>query len=146
MTNTWNNDVSNFIDICMRTLDKHAPLKKKYIRGNHRPFMNKELPKATMHRSKLRNNFLRHRFNENRKKKYSKQLNYCVSLLRRIKKGYYSNLNEKIITDNTKIWKRFTSFLSYKVFSNETITSVENNKFVNDDNETTNIINTFFLT
>ena len=53
----------------MRTLDKHAPLKKKYIRGNHRPFMNKELPKATMHRSKLRNNFLRHRFNENRKKK-----------------------------------------------------------------------------
>ena len=69
MTNTWNNDVSNFIDICMRTLDKHAPLKKKYIRGNHRPFMNKELPKATMHRSKLRNNFLRHRFNENRKKK-----------------------------------------------------------------------------
>ena len=80
------------------------------------------------------------------KKKYSKQLNYCVSLLRRIKKDYYSNLNEKIITDNTKIWKRFTSFLSYKVFSNETITSVENNKFVNDDNETTNIMNTFFLT
>ena len=44
LTNTWNNDISNFIDICMRSLEKHAPLKKKYIRGNHFPFMNKELP------------------------------------------------------------------------------------------------------
>ena len=26
---------SNFIDICMRSLDKHAPLKKKYICDNH---------------------------------------------------------------------------------------------------------------
>ena len=130
----------------MRTLDKHAPLKKKYIRGNHLPFMNKELPKAIIHRSKLRNNFLRHRFNENRKKKVFETTELLCLFAEKNKKDYYSNLNEKIITDNTKIWKRFTSFLSYKVFSNETITSVENNKFVNDDNETTNIINTFFLT
>ena len=130
----------------MRTLDKHAPLKKKYIRGNHLPFMNKELPKAIIHRSKLRNNFLRHRFNENRKKKVFETTELLCLFAEKNKKDYYSNLNEKIITDNTKIWKRFTSFLSYKVFSNETITSVENNKIVNDDNETTNIINTFFLT
>ena len=62
-TKTWNNDISIFIDICMRNLDKYEPLKKKYIRGNHLPFINKELPKAIMHRSKLRNNFLRHRSN-----------------------------------------------------------------------------------
>ena len=42
----------------MRSLDKHVTLKKKYIRGNYVPFMNKELSKAKMHRSKLRNNFL----------------------------------------------------------------------------------------
>ena len=85
----------------MGSLEKHAPLKKKYIRGNHLLFMNKELSKAIMHRSKLRNNFLRHRSNENRQK-YSKQQNYGVSLLRRIKKNYYSNLNEKNVTDNKK--------------------------------------------
>ena len=61
----------------MRSLHKQVPLKKKYIRGYHLPFMNKELCKVIMHRSKLRNNFLRHRFNENRKK-YSKQSNYCL--------------------------------------------------------------------
>ena len=79
LTNTCNNDTSNFIDICMRSLDKYALLKKMYIRGNHLLFVNKVFSKAIMHRSKLRNNFLRHRSNENRKK-YSKQRNYCVSL------------------------------------------------------------------
>ena len=88
----------------MRSLEKYAAHKKKYIPGNHFPFMNKELSKAIMHRSKLRNNFLRHRSNENRKK-YSKQRDYWVSLLRRIIKNYYSNLNEKNITDNKKFWK-----------------------------------------
>ena len=88
----------------MRSLEKYAAHKKKYIPGNHFPFMNKELFKAIMHRSKLRNNFLRHRSNEN-KKKYSKQRDYWVSLLRRIIKNYYSNLNEKNITDNKKFWK-----------------------------------------
>ena len=52
----------------MRSLEKYAAHKRKYIPGNHFLFMNKELSKAIMHRSKLRNNFLRHRSNENRKK------------------------------------------------------------------------------
>ena len=63
LTNTWNNDISNFIDICMRSLDKHVTLKKKYICGNHLPFINTELSKAIMHGSKLRNHFLRQRSN-----------------------------------------------------------------------------------
>ena len=96
----------------MRSLEKYAAHKKKYIPGNHFPFMNKELSKAIMHRSKLRNNFLRHRSNEN-KKKYSKQRDYWVSLLRRIIKNYYSNLNEKNITDNKKFWKT-VSFINRK--------------------------------
>ena len=97
----------NFIDICMRSLEKHAPLIKKYIRGNQLLLMNKELSKAIIHRSKLRNNFLRHRFLENRKK-YSKQRNYCVSLLKRIKKSYCNNLNEKNI-NNKNIMNTFFS-------------------------------------
>ena len=67
LTNTWNNDKSSFMDIYMRSLDNHTPLKKKYIRCNHLSFMIKELPKVIMHRSKLRNNFLRHSSNENKK-------------------------------------------------------------------------------
>ena len=59
-------------------------LQKKYIRGNQIPSMNKELSKAIMDRTRFKNNFLKHRTDENRKK-YSKQRNYCVSLLRKTK-------------------------------------------------------------
>ena len=38
-------------------------------------------------------------------KKYLKQWNYCVSLLRRTKRKYYSRLDEKSITDNEKFWR-----------------------------------------
>ena len=40
------------------TLDKHAPLKKRYVRANQSPFMNKKLSKEIMKRSHLRNKFL----------------------------------------------------------------------------------------
>ena len=78
----------------MRSPDKNALLKKKYTRTNHLPFMNKELSKTTMHGSKLPNSFLRNRSNGN-EKMYSKQRNYYVSLLRRVKLNYYNNVNEK---------------------------------------------------
>ena len=38
-------------------LDKHAPLKKRYVRDSQSPFMNKKLIKEIMKRSRLRNKF-----------------------------------------------------------------------------------------
>ena len=107
--------MSNFIDIYMRRLDKYAPIKKKYSRRNHLPIMNKKLSKGILH---SRNSAKRFWSNENRKK-YTKQRNYCVSLLRRIKNSDHSNLNEKNITDNKMFWKAITPFLSDKVLSTE---------------------------
>ena len=40
------------------------PLKKKYVRDNHSPFMNKSLSKAIMVRTSLRNIFLKNRSKE----------------------------------------------------------------------------------
>ena len=73
-------DLNKFVTACIDTLNNHAPSKKKYIRGNHLPFMNKELSKEIMRRTRLWNNFLRNR-SEEIKRKYSKQRNYSVSLL-----------------------------------------------------------------
>ena len=47
-----------FETLFLKTLNKHAPMKTKYIRGNNSPFMNKELSKAIMVRSRLRNKSL----------------------------------------------------------------------------------------
>ena len=44
-----------FKQMFLTAVDKHAPLKKKLIRRTQAPFMNKELSKAIMHRSILRN-------------------------------------------------------------------------------------------
>ena len=107
-----------FITFCLDTLNNHTPSKKMYIRGNHLPFMNKEVSKEIMPRIRLRNNFFRKRSDEN-KWKYSKQRNYCVSLLRKTKKNYCNNLNEKKITDNKTFWKTVKPFLSDKTPSDE---------------------------
>ena len=122
-------DLNKFIPVCIDTLNNHAPSKKKYIRGNHLPFMNKELLKEIMHRTRLRNNFLWNRSDKN-KRKYSKQRNYCVSLLRKTKKTYYSNLNEKKITDNKTFWKKVKPFPSNKNPSDKKIILIEKDKII----------------
>ena len=68
-----------FKNVCMDVINKHAPLKRKYIRANHAECMDNELSKAIMKRSKLRNNYLKHRSEENRLA-YKKQRNFCITL------------------------------------------------------------------
>ena len=64
--------------------------------------------------------------------------------MRRTKKNYYSNLNGKNITDSKRFWKTVNLFVSDKVLSTERITLIENDKVINSDNETANVMNTFF--
>ena len=45
-------NLERFIKVCINTFNNHAPSKKMYTRGNHLPFMNKELSKATMNKVK----------------------------------------------------------------------------------------------
>ena len=67
------------------------------------PFMTKDLSKNIMKKSRLRNKFLKNNNEENRKL-YTKQRNYCVSLLRKTKKAYYENLHERKVSDNKLFW------------------------------------------
>ena len=57
--NTNSNGLEKFLQICIKTLDKMAPIKKKYVRGNNMRFFNKELSGAHKKRTQLRNRFLR---------------------------------------------------------------------------------------
>ena len=63
-----------------------------------------------MTRTRLRNSFFREKTVENRKN-YNKQRNYCVTPLRKFKKEYYGNLDEKYVTDNKTFWKKVKLFL-----------------------------------
>ena len=66
--------------------------------------MNKNLSKAIILITKLRNSFLKNRTEEN-KVRYIKQRNLYVTLLRKSKRQYFDNLNEKNICDQKKFWK-----------------------------------------
>lgn len=100
-----------FLEICEKTLNKYIQRKKKCIRGIHSPFGNKELSKSIMKRTRLRNKFLRNRSTKN-KEIFNKQRDCCVLLVRKSKKEYYGNLNQKNVADKKTFWKTMKLFLS----------------------------------
>ena len=113
-----------FCDTSIKPLNKHAPIKMKYKRGNYMRFVTKDLSKEIMKRSKLRNSYLKYQTDANRML-YKKQRNYCVSLLRKSKTNYYANLDEKKVSDNKLFWKVIKPSLSDKSCAKEQINFVE---------------------
>ena len=81
----------NFEKSFVSTLDKHASFKTKFLRGNNQPFMNKNLRKAIMLRSKLKNKAgctnrpddIAH---------FKKQRNFVVKLTRKTEKYFLLTL------------------------------------------------------
>ena len=106
---------------CKEAFDIRVPIKRKYLRSNQSPFMNKEISKAIMNRTRLRNRFLRTRCIRD-KEAYNKQRNYCVSLIRKTKQQYYNNLDHRKVADNKSFWK-YTKPLDIKI-------TRDNNKFM----------------
>ena len=133
-----------FENIFMETLNKHAPSKTRYVRANNSPFMNNDIYKAIMVRSRLRNKHLKLNTVES-KNAYRKQRNYCVSLIRKAKLNFYEHLDPKLICDNRKFWKQVKPFFSDKSPSNCNITLLENGDIITDPSKCTEIFNNFFI-
>ena len=77
-----------------------------------------------MQRSKLRKLLLNKRTEENRNN-YVKPRSLSVTLLRKSKREFFWNLNEKNLCDNKKFQDVVKALLSNKLVSNEKITLVE---------------------
>ena len=102
-----------FLKVCTEVLNQRALQKKKYLWGNIKLFINKNLSQAIVQSTKFRNNFLKDP-TEHNKPSYIKQRNWWVFLLRIERKKYFANLNEKDIIDNKKLWQTVKPFLSEK--------------------------------
>ena len=144
----WDEESINydkFLDIFLRVLDKHAPLKQKVVRGNQSPFMTKELSKAIMQRSKLKNKFNKCPNDENLTL-YKKQRNYCVNLLSKEKKKYYNNLDIKLFDDNKTFWQQIKPLFSDKksILQNN-ITIIDNDIVYTEKKEVAEKLNNFFI-
>ena len=98
-----------------------------------------------MKRSRLCNNFLKNRTGEN-KTLYIKQRNYCVSLLKKSKKKYFANLNEKDILDNKLFWKTIKPSFSDKIMTRNrrNLKKSEKEEKIKTELETEKVLNEFF--
>ena len=136
-------DIESFQELCINLLNKFAPSKKKYVRANQAPFMNKTLQKAIMERTRLRNKFLKYKTVSN-KIAYNKQRNYCVNLCRKEKKQYYNNLDINKVIDNKQFWKTIKPAFSEKSTKSDKITLIENAEILSEDTQIAETFNNYF--
>ena len=104
--------------------------------------MNKTILRAKMNRTRLRNRFLKDISNSNRVA-YNTQQNYCVCLVRKAKKSYYSNFDCKKIVGKT-FWKTIKPYYTGKGINHNNITLAENEETVSDNKEISETLNNFF--
>ena len=133
-----------FEKVFMDTLNKHAPSKIRYVRANNSPFLNKNIYKAIMVRSRLRNKYLKLKTYESREE-YKKQRNLCVGLIRDAKKQFYENLNPKSIRDTKRFWSVVKPCFSDKTHDRNSITLLEKNEIINEPAKCAQIFNDYFI-
>ena len=138
-------EYKTFEEIFLMVLNKHAPLKKKTIRGNNVPYMTKTLRKAIMRRSELQTKYFKNGTIESRKT-FKKQKNYCSRLYKKERKNYYEKLGVNNITDNRKFWKTIKPLLGDKSSVSTKITLVKNDRIISEDDEVANTFKDFFDT
>ena len=94
-------------------VNKHAALKKKFVRGSNALFMNREFQNEIYVRSRLRNKYWVEPSAEN-KAAYKKQRNKCVKIRRKIIKRYINKVSRKVIETNKSFWNFIKPFMTNK--------------------------------
>ena len=101
---------AQFSELFEKVLDKHAPLKRRTVRGNQIPFMTKTIRQAIMHRSKLF-----HTFTGSKKQSdwenFRKKRNHCVKLRNKARKTFLNNLHPNEV-NKINFWKTLGPFFS----------------------------------
>ena len=67
-----------------------------------------------------------------------------MSLLRKTKRDYFKQLNNKVISDNKKFWQTISPLFSEKAFRKETIILKDSNRTITNNHELAETFNTFF--
>ena len=125
-------DTNNLIQTIELVVNNHLPIKQKVIRGNNKPYIDKNLKKAISVRSRLRNIANKTGRSEDIDK-YKKQRNYVKGLNTKTKKQYFENLNPKQLEMNKKCWQNFKPYFSSKYTPMEKLILVENDSIISDE-------------
>lgn len=137
-------EYTNFEQTFRSLVDKHLPLKKKYVRSNAAPYLNKQIRKEIMIRSRRRNcyNTDPSAYNWNQ---YKIQRNKCLSLVRKAKQNYFSQINMKNLSDQRNFWKSVRPIFSEKATSEKVTSLVENGKNITENREIAHVMNEYYV-
>ena len=128
------------VKIFTEKVDKHAPLKKRHLRGNQVPFMTKEYSKAIMTKSRLRHKYNKTKTSENWNA-YKKQRNLCSSLRRKNIKRHFENLTFEDQSGNRSFWKAIKPYLT----NNGNFILYEISEFISDEKDVAEVLNDFYI-
>ena len=125
----------DFENIFLNVLNTHAPLKKKYIRANTAPYMNKTLRKAMTRRSQLENKYYRTKLDSD-KMAYKKHKNFVSRLYKKECRRFYKHLDLRKINDNKVFWPTIKPLLSNQnAAGNNNITLMKDGEIISDDDK-----------
>ena len=117
----------------------YAPKKRKILRGNHKPHVNKTLHSAIMKCSQLKIKAIKFK-SKNDVIKYKKQHSLVLKLKKRCKKGFHINVETK---NNSKpFWSTSKPHFSNKHAKGDAdILLIEKNKILLDNRKKANVFN-----
>ena len=141
MNNFQSNVYNEFENIYTTILDGHAPFKKKVIRGNNKPHCSRELRKAIMKRSRLKNISRKSGKPEDRRA-YQKQRNLVVKLNSQHKKSYFRSITPQ--NSKTSLWKICKPYFSNKGVNGSKPILLENDVIISNDECIATIFNHYF--
>ena len=125
-------------------VNRHLPMKKKHLRSNDGPFMNKRLRKEIMLRSRKRNAFNKNPIIDNWIQ-FKRQRNKCVKLVRQAKTNFYSTLSLKVLSDQKTFWNTVKPIFNEKSLNEKVCTLVENESIVSNHRDIAEVMNDYFV-
>ena len=137
------NDYDSFEKDLTNVLNKHAPLKRKSIRGNEKPHMNKPLKKAIMKRTKLRNIY-RNTKSFDDLCAYKIQRNLVTRLNKQSKESHFREAVKNAKYNQKEFWKICKPFMSNKCSAGNDIILRQNDSIIANEGEIATLLNNHF--
>lgn len=137
--------VSNYTESLKQVVDKHAPLKIKYVTNKQVPYMNERLRKAVNIKGMLFRRYTKNPTKDNWVK-YTMQRNKVTTIKRESIQSYFDKKCNAPNQNGKSFWETVKPFFSNKMNNkNGTINLFEGGKICTETQDICNIFNDYFI-
>ena len=141
----FSDSYTGFSTLFKSIVDRHAPIKTKIVRGNNKPFMNKELGKALKTKSRIKNKWNKWRSRENflEWQNIKKKCNY---LTWKAEKDHFEKILSNGVVTNKDLWEKVKPALSHKYdkFQSDIILK-EGEHIISEESKVSEILNNQYI-